>query len=113
MAEDLALALGVENESNDETGRSEVSKTEPRRGCPRPARHLPVETQDFSKDENQNHAHKDPRLFHVGPDALVAHDADAIAGRQAREADRQPARQVHEPATVRLRVSSLFPPCQL
>lgn len=32
--------------------------------------HLPIQTQNFTENQNQNHAHVDPRLLHVRPDAL-------------------------------------------
>lgn len=32
--------------------------------------HLPVQTENFTENQNQNHAHIDPRLLHVRPDAL-------------------------------------------
>lgn len=31
---------------------------------------LPVQTENFAENKNQNHAHIDPRLLHVSPDAL-------------------------------------------
>lgn len=34
------------------------------------ANNSPVKTQDFAENQNQNHAHVDPRLLHVCPDAL-------------------------------------------
>ena len=58
-----------------------------------------------TENENENHADKHSRLLHVGAHALVAHDADAVAGRKTRHADREAAGQVHEAAVqaVRLR----------
>lgn len=63
-----------------------------RRGC------VPVKTQDLAENENQHHADKDARLLHVGADARVAHDADAVAGRETGQADGQAAGEVHEAA---------------
>ena len=41
---------------------------------------IPVETQNFTENQNQHHADKYPRLLHVRPYTLVADDADAVAG---------------------------------
>lgn len=47
----------------------------------------PIKTQDFAENEDQHHSHEYARLLHVGADALVADDADAVAGCEARKTD--------------------------
>src|SRR3569833_3239035 len=51
---------------------------------------LPVETQHLSEDQNQYHAHEDPRLLHVGPASLVTDTPNAVACCPARHAHSQP-----------------------
>ena len=65
---------------------------------------VPVESEDFAEDQDQDHADEDPRLLHVGAHALVTDDADAVAGGEAGQADREAAAEVHE-AAVRVCVS--------
>lgn len=33
-------------------------------------KYIPIQTQNFTENQNQDHAHIDPRLLHVSPDAL-------------------------------------------
>lgn len=61
---------------------------------------VPVETEDFAENENQHHADKDAALLHESAHALVADDADGVAGGQAGEADGETGSQVHEAAVV-------------
>ena len=65
---------------------------------------VPVESEDFAEDQDQDHADEDPRLLHVGAHALVTDDADAVAGGEAGQADREAAAEVHE-AAMRMCVS--------
>ncbi len=61
---------------------------------------IPVETEDLTKDQDQDHADEDPRLLHVGAYALVADDADAVARREARHPHRDATAEVHEAAAL-------------
>ena len=98
----LALALSVEEEGDDKSGTGISKKADGERHGARGAlAYIPIETQNFAKDENQDHADKNPRLVHVRPDALVADDTNAVPGSQPRQSDRQPARKVHN-STVSL-----------
>ncbi len=56
----------------------------------------PVETQDFSKNQNEDHAHKKPRLLSCAPHARVTHDADGETCCQSTEAHAQPSSQMEE-----------------
>ncbi len=44
-------------------------------------------TQDFSENENQNHADEQPRLLRSATDASITNDADREAGGHTRKAD--------------------------
>ena len=57
---------------------------------------IPVESQDFSENENEDHADKDAGLLHVGADTSVADNTDTVAGRKTCQANCQAARKVHE-----------------
>jgi hypothetical protein len=57
---------------------------------------IPVETQDFTENENQDHADKDPRLFHVCSDTRIANNSNAVSGRQTRHANCNTAAQMEE-----------------
>jgi hypothetical protein len=57
---------------------------------------LPVETEDFSENQNQDHAHEYPGLLHVRADALVSHDSDGVSGSQTSHAHRYATGKVHE-----------------
>lgn len=70
----------------------------------------PIETQDLSKDEDQDHADEDAALGHVGTHALVTYDTDAVTGRETCHANRYTASEMHkatEQAVVRFRVEIL------
>ena len=56
----------------------------------------PVQTQDLCENEDEDHAHEEPRLLRRPSHAGVAHDADRVARGQAREADGQAGAQVDE-----------------
>jgi hypothetical protein len=60
----------------------------------------PIKSKNFTENEDQNHADKDARLEHVGPNALVAHDSDAVARGETCQADGEATCQVHEAAVV-------------
>jgi hypothetical protein len=92
-----SLALGVQNKRDNKPCDSQQHSGR------QPHPNLPIEAQDFAKNENQNHANEDSRLQHVSSDALVANNADAVSGRKTSEPDGQAAGKVHK-ATV-LRVS--------
>jgi hypothetical protein len=64
---ELTLALGVEDKADDE----------------------PVETQDFAKDEDENHANKDLALVHIATHAVVTDHADAVTCSESGKPDRQ------------------------
>ena len=72
----------------------ELAKSKARRG--EGVWHIPVETQNFTEDENQDHADKNPGLVHVRPDALVADDTNAVPSSEPRQSDRQPAGKMHD-----------------
>jgi hypothetical protein len=65
---------------------------------------LPVETEDFAKNQNEDHANEDPGLLHVGPDTAVTDNADAVAsgetsqtnGKTASKVQKAPAKRVSE-----------------
>lgn len=61
------LALGMENQADNQA----------------------VESEDFAKDQNQDHADKYPGLLHVTPHAHVSHNTNGIAGSRPREAHTQ------------------------
>lgn len=66
----------------------------------------PVETQDLSENQDEDHAHKKPRLLSCASHACVTHDADREACRQPAEAHAQPGSQMKEaPADRRVLVS--------
>lgn len=58
--------------------------------------YIPVKTQDFSENKNENHADKDAGLLHVCPDAGIANNANAVAGSEARQSNSQAAGKVHK-----------------
>lgn len=61
----------------------------------------PVETQDLSKNQDEDHAHKEPGLLSCAPHACVSHNADRKACRQPAEAHTQPRSEVQETPTHR------------
>ena len=77
----LTLALGVEDESDDESASSLAM---PMLLCCKTGT-LPVKSQHFAENENQDHADEDPGLQHVRSDALVADNADAVPSGKGRE----------------------------
>lgn len=56
----------------------------------------PIETQDLSENQNEDHAHKKPWLLSCAPHACVAHNANCEACRQPTEAHAQPSSQIEE-----------------
>lgn len=56
----------------------------------------PVETQDLSENQDEDHAHKKPRLLSCSPHACVSHDANSEACCQPTEAHTQPGTQMEE-----------------
>lgn len=56
----------------------------------------PVETQDLSEDQDEDHAHEEPGLLRRASHTCVAHDADGKAGCQSAEAHTQPGAQIEE-----------------
>lgn len=56
----------------------------------------PVETQDLSENQNEDHAHKKPRLLSRAPHASITHNADGEASCQSAEAHTQAGTQVEE-----------------
>lgn len=59
-----------------------------------------VETQNFSEDQNEDHAHEETRLLGGATDARVSHDADGKPGRQPAQTHAQTCAQMQEtPAT--------------
>lgn len=60
--------------------------------------HIPVKTQYFSEDQNQDHSDKDSALVHERPDTLVPHNTDAVPSSEAGHADRDTTGEVHEAA---------------
>lgn len=55
-----------------------------------------VETQDLSENQNEDHAHKKPRLLSCAPHACVAHDANSEACRQPTQAHTKTGSQMEE-----------------
>lgn len=55
-----------------------------------------VEPQHLGEDQDEDHAHEEPRLLGGAPHAGVAHDADGKAGRQATQTHAQASAQVKE-----------------
>ena len=55
-----------------------------------------VEAEDLCEDEDEDHADEEARLLRRPPHAGVAHDADGVAGRQARQAHREARAEMHE-----------------
>lgn len=93
----LALALRVQDQRDNKAAE---------KVCQRVARFVvkevqvcsPVKTQNFAEDQNQDHAHEDPALIHVGSNALVTDDTNAVASRETSHADGHAARKMHEAA---------------
>ena len=79
---------------------------------------LPIKTQDFSENENEDHADEDPRLAHESTYALcmlanaqvirdlstysVSNDTNCVACSQTRQADRETSAHMHEPSEQRV-----------
>jgi hypothetical protein len=63
-------------------------------------RNIPVETENFAENEDEDHADEDARLLKVGADALVTNIAYAVTSGETGHADRDAAREMHE-ATAR------------
>lgn len=86
------LRLGVEDEGNNESGRSRISlwisKTCNEATMQEHMCDLPVKAQDLAENQDQDHADKDSRLLHVGPNALVTDDTDTVSCSHACDADR-------------------------
>lgn len=59
-------------------------------------KNVPVKTEDFAENENEDHADEDAALLHVGAHALIANDTDRVARRQTCEADGETGAEVHE-----------------
>lgn len=55
-----------------------------------------VKPQHLSKDQDQDHAHKEPRLLGGAPYAGVTHDSDGEPGCQAAQAHAQTSAKMHE-----------------
>lgn len=56
----------------------------------------PVETQDLSENQDEDHAHKEPGLLCRASHTSVAYDANGEAGCQSAEAHTQPGAQIQE-----------------
>lgn len=56
----------------------------------------PIETQDFSENQDEDHAHKKPWLLSCASHACVAHYANCEACCQPTQAHAQPSSQVEE-----------------
>lgn len=55
-----------------------------------------VKPQHLGEDQDQDHAHEEPRLLGGAPHAGVAHDSDGEPGCQAAQAHTQTSAKVHE-----------------
>lgn len=104
FVETLALGPGVENEGNNETGDGQ-------QGHPtvysNTKRDIPVETENFAENQNEDHANEDARLLKVGTDALVTNIAYAVTGGETGHADRDAACKMHEaPARKHIRLGA-------
>lgn len=55
-----------------------------------------VETQDFSEDQNEDHADEEARLLGGSTDARVSHDADGKTGRQPAQTHAEACAQMQE-----------------
>jgi hypothetical protein len=89
---DLALALGVENKSDNQAtpGQFYYHSHKPD--------HLPVKAQDFAENKDQDHADKHPRLVHESTYTLVSNIANAVPGSKTCQTDRQTAGKMQETA---------------
>lgn len=104
----LSLALRVEDQGNDQSVQHNLLATKETKasyadifGC----WYSPVKTQNLTKNQNQDHAHKDSALIHVRPHALVTDDTDAISGGQASQSNGKTTCEMHE--TTKQTVGSL------
>ena len=71
---DLTASLGIQNKSNDHA----------------------VETQYFSKNQNQNNSNEKSGLQHELSDTFVAHNANSVAGSQTSKANTKTTGQMHK-----------------
>lgn len=56
----------------------------------------PIETQDLSKNQDEDHAHKKPWLLSCAPHTRITDDADRKACRQPAQAHAQPSSELEE-----------------
>lgn len=56
----------------------------------------PVETQDLSENQDEDHAHEEPGLLSCAPHACVSHNADCEACCQPAQSHAQSGSQVEE-----------------
>lgn len=61
----------------------------------------PIETQNLSKNQDEDHANKKPWLLSCASDACITHDANREACCQPTEAHAQPGSEVKETPTHR------------
>lgn len=61
---------------------------------------LPIETQDFAENQDQNHSDEDPGLLHVRSDTRIAHDTDTVSGGKPCHTDCQAATEMQEAAVT-------------
>lgn len=59
-------------------------------------RHPPVKTQDFTKNQDQDHADENAALVHVRPHTLITHYTDAVSSRKTSQADGETTCEMHE-----------------
>lgn len=63
---------------------------------------MPVKTQYFPKNQDQDHANKDSGLLHKRPHSRITHDPNTVASTQACQSDSQAAAQMQESPIVLL-----------
>jgi hypothetical protein len=111
----LALCAGVQDKGDDQSVQKLVSWVE----LETKKLAIPVKSKNFAENQNEDHAHKDSRLLHVRPHALlksqhlcqrirdclsagirdtyrVTNNADSVACRKTSQAYTQTAAQVQE-----------------
>lgn len=59
----------------------------------------PIQSQHFSKDEDEDHADEEAGLLGCAPHTCISHNADGEACSQTAQTNAQPCAQVHEAPT--------------
>jgi hypothetical protein len=70
-------------------------------------RYLPVQTQDFPKYKNQDHAYEDPRLQHICPYTDITYYSNGVACRKSSQAHRETASKMHKATNTTVSLTKL------